>query len=102
MEQLNESLLVLFEECLEFNWVDLYADLMHNFCLKTKVDLDSSFFQNYLVNLLDYLNDPNPILTETIIKFFNALFGKVSKETHFIQVTLLKPSLEQLAFRRLQ
>jgi len=56
---------------------------------------------SYLENILDYINTEDEALLTLIISFLNSLFSKVSKETHFLFVSLIRSSIEKLSMRKL-
>ena len=89
----DEELHKFYGRCRELNRPGFYLDLIAHYCTHTMNDIEK-LADGYLENVLIHMNRPEPELVEKVIVAMSAIFKKVSKETQFALVPLIKQQIE--------
>ena len=85
----DEELHKFYANCLNLNRPEFFLDLITHYCTYTKTDIEK-LADDYLRSVLEHMNRPEKDLIEKVITALNAIFKKVSKETQFALVPLIK------------
>ena len=86
---LTEELAKFYDDCRHRNRPEFYIDFLTIYCARTQCDIEADSVY-YLENVLRYMNHPEPKIIEKVIAAMNSIFKKVSKETQFTFVPLIK------------
>lgn len=92
---LSDQLVTFYSACRESNRPEFYVDFISHFCSNTHCDIETEAI-TYLENVLRYMNADETSLIEKVISAMNAIFKKVSKETQFSFVPIIRASIEQV------
>ena len=95
VQALNDQLMAFYSTCSDNNRPEFYVDFISHFCENTRCDIEIEA-TTYLQNVLRYINHPDTKLIEKVIAAMNAIFKKVSKETQFSFVPIIKESIEKV------
>ena len=66
-----------------------YIDFIAHFCEYTLCDVEAESHE-YLENVLMYMNHPDLEITKKVIAAMQSIFKRVSKETRFVFVPIIK------------
>lgn len=92
---LSEQLMAFNASCIDNNRPEFYVDFISHFCANTKCDIEGEAV-TFLENVLRYMNHEKESLIEKVIAAMTAIFNKVSKETQFSFVPIIKASIENV------
>lgn len=89
----EEVLYRFFGSCSELKRPAFYLDLISNYCANSVSEIEPNA-HIYLENCLMYMNHPDEKVIAKLIKAIDAIFARVSKETQFTLIPILRDSIE--------
>ena len=90
----EEVLYRFYGSCSELKRPAFYLDLMSNYCTNSASEIEQSA-HIFLENCLMYINHPDEKVIGKLIKAIESIFARVSKETQFTLIPILRESIER-------
>lgn len=90
---LSETLTKFASDCRDNDRPEFYVDFIGHFCANTRCDIEVDSI-SYLENVMRYMNNSEKGLIEKVISAMNAIINKVSKETQFAFVPVIRQAVE--------
>jgi len=90
----EEVIYRFYGSCSELRRPAFYLDLMSNYCTNSASEIEHSA-HIFLENCLMYINHPDEKVISKLIKAIESIFARVSKETQFTLIPILRESIER-------
>ena len=91
--QTGEEILNFFTNMEKLGRPGFFLDFMTHYCTYTVLDVEKHS-PIYLDNVLKFMNHPDEALVTKVIKAFNAIMERLSKESQMTQIPLIRRQFE--------